>query len=143
MNKATLIFTFLFLSSMSLFSQDKATMEVEKAVAELTKRILDPTEANLKEITLPELTYGHSSGALEDQAAFVEALASGKSDFTALEVSDQTIKVSGNTAWVRHVLKGDYVANGNTSKINLKVLLIWVKTDGQWKLLARQAARNA
>jgi hypothetical protein len=33
------------------------------------------------------------------------------------------------------------VDNGNKNNVNLKILLIWTKVDGIWKLLARQAVR--
>jgi hypothetical protein len=92
-------------------------------------------------MTAENLTYGHSSGLIEDKAAFVEALVSGKSDFVAINLSEQTIKVTGNTATVRHKLSGDALNSGAPSKLNLSVLLVWVKINGDWKLLARQAVK--
>jgi hypothetical protein len=51
------------------------------------------------------------------------------------------IKVTGNTATVRHKLSGETMSNGTTSPINLSVLLVWIKEKGEWKLLARQATK--
>ena len=83
---------------------------------------------------------GHATYDL-DKEAFVEALASGKSDFTSITLTDQVIKVTGNTATVRHKLSGETMNNGTTSPINLSVLLVWIKEKGAWKLLARQAVK--
>ncbi len=89
-----------------------------------------------------QLTYGHSSGLIEDKAAFVNALVSGKSLFTSINLSDQTISVSGNVAIVRHHLVGETLNNQVAGKADLLVLLVWQKLDGKWKLLARQAVKT-
>jgi hypothetical protein len=115
--------------------------DVARAVETLKQAMLDGNRQALEKIAADELTYGHSSGLLEDKATFVEALASGKSDFTTINFTDQVVKVVGNTATVRHKLSGDIVNNGATGKVNLSVLLIWVKIKGEWKLLARQAVK--
>jgi len=69
----------------------------------------------------------------------VEALASGRSDFKNMDLTNQTITVVDNTALVRHELKANVVDNGNQASIHLGVLLVWQKQKGDWKLLARQA----
>lgn len=103
--------------------------------------MLDGKKDALEKVAHENLTYGHSSGLIEDKAAFVEALVSGKSNFTSITLSDQVIKVTGNTATVRHKLTGENVSNGGTSTLNLSVLLVFVKEKGEWKLLARQAVK--
>lgn len=119
------------------YAQSRDETEVSKAVETLRKGMLDGDRKLLESITASELTYGHSSGVMEDKAAFVEALASGKSDFTKLELTNQTIKIVGNTSLVRHELHGEI----GTGPIHLGVLLVWQKQKNEWKLLARQAFR--
>lgn len=131
-------FVLLFICTTSVFAQDA---DVSKAVETLRQALLDGKKDALEKIAHDNLTYGHSSGLVEDKAAFVEALASGKSDFTSIALSDQVIKVSGNTATVRHKLTGENVSNGTAANINLSVLLVFVKEKGEWKLLARQAVK--
>jgi len=115
--------------------------DVAKAVESLTQAMLDGNRAALEKIAADQLTYGHSSGLVEDKATFVEALASGKSDFVSINLSEQVIKVSGSTATVRHKLSGDSVNSGTPGKVNLSVLLVFVKVKSEWKLLARQAVK--
>lgn len=125
-------------SSMTLsFAQSKAEMAVADAVNQLTEALLSGDRAALTAIAADELTYGHSSGAIEDKAAFVEAVASGKTDFTKIDISDQTISVVGKTALVRHKMSADL---GRTH-VDLGILTVWTKRKGQWILLARQAFR--
>lgn len=133
-----LAFILLFICSTSLFAQDA---EVEKAVETMKQALLDGKKESLEAIAHENLTYGHSSGLIEDKAAFVEALVTKKSDFTSITLSEQVIKVTGNTATVRHKLTGENVNNGTPGKINLAVLLVFVKEKGEWKLLARQAVK--
>ena len=101
--------------------------------------MLDGTKKDLENIAANELSYGHSNGLVENKAEFVEALASGKNDFVTINLAEQTIKLAGNTAEVRHKLTGETNNGGQAGTVNLGVLLVWQKQQGQWKLLARQA----
>jgi hypothetical protein len=113
------------------------------AVEALRKALIDPDKATLDKLTMNELSYGHSSGLIQDKAAFEEALLSGASDFVSIDLSDQTLKVVGNTAWVRHKLSAMTNDGGKPGEAHLSVLLIWMKQKGQWRLLARQAVKIA
>src|SRR5688572_18446531 len=97
---------FLFISSLGT-AQSKEEKEVAQAVETLRKGMLDGDKTILENITASGLSYGHSSGTMEDQAAFVEALASGKSDFSRIDLTNQSIKIAGDIALVRHELRGD------------------------------------
>jgi hypothetical protein len=114
---------------------------VEQAVEKLRKGIIDADQATLESLVTDQLTYGHSNGLLEDKTAFVKALVSKESDFVTIDLTDQTVTVVDNSAWVRHKLSGTTNNKGVAGKVNLSVLLVWVKQKGDWKLLARQAVK--
>lgn len=134
--KNLLIAAVLLLATMNnVNAQAPAEKEVAAAVETLRKAMVDADKKTLEAITAAELSYGHSSGTIEDKAAFVDALVTGKSDFLTMDLTKQTIQVVGNTALVRHELHGD-VPNG---KVDLGILLVWQKQKGKWLLLARQA----
>jgi hypothetical protein len=139
MKKTTFALMFVILSGTTLWAQSNDEKAVEVAVESLRKAMVDGNEPLLKGITAKDLTYGHSSGLMEDQNAFVTALASGKSDFVSIELKEQTITVLGDIALVRHKLFGDSNSGGKPSEVKLGVLLVWQKQQGQWRLLARQA----
>ena len=126
----------------TLYSQTKDEKAVADAVENLRKSMVDPDKTVLEKLTAPELSYGHSSGKVEDQAAFVNALVSGASDFVTIELSQQTIKVVGKTAIVRHILNGTNNDGGKPGVVKIAVLLTWVKLGKEWKLLARQAVKQ-
>ncbi|RRA97570.1 nuclear transport factor 2 family protein [Larkinella rosea] len=114
---------------------------VEQAVEKLKKGIIDADESALSSITADQLTYGHSNGLLEDKTAFIKALVTKESDFVTIDLTDQTISIVDNTAWVRHKLSGTTNNKNVAGKVSLSVLLVWVKQKGDWKLLARQAVK--
>ena len=135
---AVLITLALNVAGLAQTSDEKA---VAAAVERLKTGMVNGDKNILTSIAAPELSYGHSSGKIEDKAAFVKAIVSGESDFEKINLTDQTIKVVGNTAIVRHILSADTKNKGVAGTTKLAVLLVWQKQQGQWKLLARQATK--
>ena len=131
----------LSIFAMPAFAQSKDEQAVATAVEGLRKALVEPDKATLDALVLDELTYGHSNGNIQDKAAFEEALLNKSSDFVTIELTNQTVKVVGNTAWVRHTLSATTNDGGKPGSAHLSVLLIWLKQKGQWRLLARQAVK--
>ena len=124
-------------------AQNKEEAAVTAAVENLKKAMIDGDKAGLQNSTAEQLSYGHSSGKVEDKATFVENIVSGKSDFVTIELTNQTITIAGDAAIVRHTLSATTNDGGNPGSVKLNILLIWQKQKGQWKLLARQAVKLA
>ena len=95
----------------------------------------------LKNIADDGLSYGHSSGKIQNKAEFVSSIATGASVFVTLDFTEQTIKVIGNTAIVRHILTAKTNDGGKPGAVHLGILLIFEKEHGNWKLIARQAVK--
>jgi ketosteroid isomerase-like protein len=140
MKKLHLLFLLLVLS-LGAIAQSKDEKAVAAAVETLKKAMIDGDRAALNEIAAEKISYGHSSGKVENKTEFVEAIASGKSDFVTMNTSEQEVTVDGNVALVRHILNADIKDGGVANTIKLKILLVWHKEKGQWKLLARQAVK--
>lgn len=129
--------------SMALTAQTKIESAVTKRVEELKKAMVDADSANLAVLTSDQLSYGHSGGTVENKKEFIEKIISWKSDFVSIELSNQTIFVSGKTAIVRHKLDAVTNNDGKPGEVHLLVLLVWQKQNGVWKLLARQAVKQS
>jgi ketosteroid isomerase-like protein len=112
---------------------------VSAAVEALRKAMVAGDQAALEKLAMDELSYGHSSGRLENKAEFIATLTSGKAGFSAIDLSDQTVNVVDKIALVRHVFNGTRRKEGD--KMKLAILTVWLQQQDQWKLLARQAAR--
>jgi len=122
-------------------AQSKNEQAVATAAEKLRKAMVDGDSLQLSAIADARLTYGHSSGKIEDKATFVNTIASGKSDFVTIDISNQRITVAGNTAVVRHRLDATTNDGGKPGTVKLDILLVWQKEKGKWKLLARQAVK--
>jgi hypothetical protein len=131
----------LMVSTTAVYAQSTDEKEVAAQVERLRLAMITPDKAILGSLTSDDLSYGHSSGVIEDKAAFVSSLVEKKSVFTSITLEDQSIRVSGNTAIVRHKLVGDTFNNNTPGKVDILVIMVWQKQNGQWKLLARQAAK--
>ena len=140
-NKIFALFTTLFILSFAVNAQTKDEKAVATAVESLRKAMIDADKTTLEKLSSEKLSYGHSGGGVEGKAEFVEKIASGKSDFVTIELSEQTISISDKVAVVRHILNGTTNDGGKPAVIKLKVLLVWQKEKGGWKLLARQAVK--
>jgi hypothetical protein len=115
---------------------------VAAAAERLRVAMVDPTAAALGALVADDLSYGHSGGKVDTKASFISDLLDGKSDFVTITITEQTIKVvDANTAIVRHSLAADTNDSGKPGKVSLKILGVWQKQGGDWKLLARQAVR--
>jgi ketosteroid isomerase-like protein len=101
----------------------------------------DADKTALENLADDQLSYGHSSGHIDDKKAFVDKIVSGKSDFVSIDLAEQTITISGKVAIVRHILNAKTNDGGKPGEVHLKVMLVWQKQGGQWKLLARQAVK--
>ncbi len=117
--------------------------DVAKAVEVFIKGIVDADADLLEGISAEELMYSHSNGRTQNKADFIaEIINPGGLDFLRIDLEDQTIKVVGETAIVRHTLVADTVrGSGATGLFVVGNLLVWQNQQGQWKLLARQSYR--
>jgi Domain of unknown function (DUF4440) len=141
MKKLILILAIFSLNITFINAQTSDEMKVSEAVETLRKAMIDPDKAVLEKIIHEDLSYGHSSGSLETKAMFIESLTSNNSDFKTIDLTEQTVKIVGKTAIVRHKLMAETANKGVASTAKLNVLLIFTKVKGEWKLLARQAAK--
>jgi hypothetical protein len=113
---------------------------LEKAAEALRVALAEGDGAALTRILHDRLTYSHSDGRVWTKQVTLDSLA-GKKRYALVKTSDQTVDVVGTVGIVRHT--ADIVTNaadGKTIPSHIKVLLCWVKSGEEWKLLARAAS---
>ena len=88
------------------------------AAEKLRVAMIDPTPAALTALVADDLRYGHSGGRVDTKDSFIGDLIAGKSDFVTIVITDQTIKVVGNTAIVRHALTANTNGSGKPGKVH-------------------------
>ena len=114
---------------------------VKKAVEEYRIAYLKQDKAQLEAITLPQLTYSHSDGRIEDRAQFIKGVMDRKATVKSLEYPELTVAVAGDTAIVRHLWVSESELEGKTTNTKIGVMQVYKKQDGGWKLLARSSYR--
>jgi hypothetical protein len=111
---------------------------LSQAVEDLRKAIFAADKAKLAELTASELSYGHSSAVVQDQAAFIDGVVNRKATVKTLEFPDVKLFVAGDAGVARHRYVSDSEQDGKANHVDIGVLAVWQKQGGQWKLLARQ-----
>ena len=129
------------LVSTAVHAQSTAERSVAIAVERLRKAMVDGNKEELEGLVSDKLSYGPSGGHVDDKKEFVEKLTTGNSDFVTIDLTDQTVSLSGKIAIVRHRLSAVTNDGGKPGEVHLLILMVWQKQGGKWKLLARQAVK--
>lgn len=123
-------------------AQQSESEAVASTVELFRKTMVDPDQATFGRLTSDFLSYGHSSGLIEDKRTCIASMVSGKFNFESIDLTNQTISIIGNTAVVRHdVFARTHDMEKQPSTVRLAVLMIWIKQRQEWVLLARQAVK--
>lgn len=90
-----------------------------------------------------ELSYSHSSGVVQDKAAFLAGATAGKAKMLWLKYDEPSIRVVGPAAIVRFhwTHESESIPDGKKSGANLHILMNWQKQGADWKLLSRAATK--
>jgi len=115
--------------------------EVAQVVEGLRKATLGQDKAQLDALCAEQLSYGHSDGRVENKGQFIDGVMGRKSIVKSLTLSDHAIAVVGSNAIARHSWTSESEMDGKATTTKIKVLQVWLKQGGGWKLLARQAVR--
>lgn len=137
------LFAITFMGNIVLAQHKKAMQKisVENSLQEFKQAMLDSDTLKLSKLTDNQLTYGHSSGKVQDKIAFLESFSSGATDFVKIDILEEHIQYFGNVAVVRHILSADTNDNKQSGHTDLKILLVWTLEKNNWKLITRQAVK--
>ncbi|MGM5469983.1 nuclear transport factor 2 family protein [Flavobacteriaceae bacterium LMO-SS05] len=113
---------------------------VEQAVIKFNNALVNPTLELMGSLCSSQLTYGHSSGLIQNKEEFIDDIVNGPFNFISVETLEQTITISANTAIVRHIFSAKAANDGNPVDVRIgNVQIYQSQEDGSLKLLARQA----
>lgn len=128
-------------SRIEVSAQSSEEKNVSRAIDGLVVAMIAADKDMLNAQLSDALQYGHSSGLIQDKAAFVtEVVIKSPLVYQSIEREKEVIKLSKKTATVSHILviKGKNPAG---EQVNLRIgnMMVWEKEKTGWKLLARQA----
>ncbi len=96
-------------------------------------------EVNLPALTAmlaPELSYGHANGVVEDRAALLASLDSGRLKYGGIRPVDINARVFGATGIVVASAHVVVTANGAAHELDLGYTATYLKRAGRWQLVA-------
>ncbi len=133
---AAIIGTSSLLRNTSVLAADDAA--VAAAVEELRKASLAADKAKLTALADDQLSYGHSSGVVQNKAEMLEGFATRKATMKSIDFPELKIAVAGDTAVARHLWVSESELDGKTTNTKIGVIECWHKQGADWKLLGRQ-----
>ena len=116
---------------------------VDKAVEALRRALMEKDKSRLEQLAADQLSYGHSSGKVQNKAEFVDGVMTSKATIKSLTFPELSIAVVGNAAIARHLYESEMETDGKPTNVRIGALQVWQKQDGNWKLLARQGFKLA
>ncbi|TWC56595.1 uncharacterized protein DUF4440 [Pseudomonas sp. SJZ080] len=140
MKKMKVLIGFLCLfSGYVAATPSSAEKDVAQAVDHLTQAMLKKNIPELNALTAENLTYGHSSGKIQNKQEYIADIETGRSAFKTLEMQNQTITLSGDVALVRNHFSAQALKGTEVIPTEIENFQIWQKQKGKWLLVGRQA----
>ena len=123
-------------------SDPAAEKEVIAAMQAWRQAMLKKDGAALTKLYHEDISYGHSSGLVEDRKTAVNHVVTSKADYAAVDLIDTKVKVQGNIALVNGRVNFKQVTDGKANDVRLHVLHVWVRTPQGWQMIGRQSTRD-
>jgi hypothetical protein len=127
----------VLLFSLPVFGQDNILV---KASRDLHQKLIS-NDPKLSSILDENLSYGHSNGWVESKENVIQDLASGKLKYVEIKEDSITSIAEKDLGYIRFVAEMAVEMDGKPMTLRLKVLEVWRKKNGSWKLFARQATK--
>src|SRR5438874_13753178 len=95
--------------------------------------------AALNQFLADDLSYTHAGGKVQTKSEYIASVMTGPPHYESMTYRDMKIRVYGNTAVL--------TANADVKLVNsplfrVRTLHVYVETDGQWRLVARESTRR-
>lgn len=87
-----------------------------------------------------ELRFHHATGAVDDKQALLAKMAAGRIRYAGIAWSEEKITaLASDAAMLTGRMTTDVQVEGVDKRLNNRVMTIWRRSDGAWRLLAFQS----
>lgn len=123
-------------------AEESALADVRAADDERVRATLAADLARLTAILSDDLHYGHSTGAVDTKASYIDSLVSGRTKYIVIDYQERnfTFPVPGIALMTGRVhIKASSVLGASDGF--LRLLAVWREEKGQWRFLAWQSCK--
>jgi ketosteroid isomerase-like protein len=88
--------------------------------------------------------YEHSSGKIENRQQAISGIIHNQSKYEEdILPTPVSVVEKGDSIVTKKVFKAvEKKADGTTGQLNITIELVWIKENGDWKLIRRKATKN-
>lgn len=124
------------------FSYSQAQERLVLSVQELNSAMVSRNYERIDQLLHQKCYYGHSNGWVEHKHDIIENLKSSKLTYRKITLDSIEIqKISSKTRSVVYLANVSGELSQKPFEIHLKVVQLWMKQRGRWKLVLRQAVK--
>ena len=109
----------------------------------LKNSLIAKDSVTLSGLLADDVTYGHTNGQIQTKSQLIRSVMSGEQDYKSIEPSDMDVRIYDNTGVVTMKSKVSMMYQGKPLDMDMFVTLTWIKTNGDWKLVARQSVKTS
>lgn len=140
--KKILCILFLLIS-VSVFGQKNDEVALLSNARALHRAVfITKDSVELNRLFSDKLSYGHSSGKIENKQEAMHGIIHNTSVYEQLNAGPTSIWINEKNAVTRYNMEAnEKTREGKINPLKLHIILVWSKEKKDWKLLARQAVR--
>ncbi|MBZ5647466.1 MAG: nuclear transport factor 2 family protein [Acidobacteriia bacterium] len=120
-----------------------AQQEIKTLQGQLVQAILKSDTSFLEKYYADDYIAIHGDGKLTTKAQEIDNFKSGVTKYDSITVREAKIRIYGDTAVVNALASVTTIVNGKPFSGDVRNTRVWVKDNGNWKLVVFQTTRVA
>jgi hypothetical protein len=121
----------------SISENEVVAAEAKRSAAMIVKDV-----GALDGMLMPDLIWSHSTGAVDDKAAFLGRIADGAVRYVSIERTAEHIRIYGDAAIVTGVAAVKVIVDGAEIDMKNNYTNVWVKAGGMLRLATCQSTKT-
>lgn len=119
---------------------EDSTPDVLAAERQRCDAMLAADSTALEALLDPRLHFAHATAAVDGKAAYLAKMAAGRIAYVHIDWSDEHVTPLGpDAAMLTGRMVTDVRVEGVDKRLNNRVIAVWSRSDGAWRLLAFQS----
>lgn len=118
-----------------------ASGDIHKAEQAWIAALRNNDMAGVGRLLADDVVYTHSTGLVENKGEFIAKLKTGEQRYSNMTYSDEKLRMYGDIGVFTAQVRMEGATKGTPFDNRLRVLRVWAKQSGGWKLVAHQTTR--